>query len=73
MIESGLMMEKTSPLLHKSDSQFLRSFMYGSIILTTARCSNILSSRASGAEYIIDKGELFLKLLVSKTRTTMKK
>lgn len=51
-------MEKASALLDEGNAELLGSLKDRSIVLATARSSNVLDTRAGSAENVVDKGEL---------------
>lgn len=57
----SLMMEKTSALLNKGNAELLRGLEDGDIVLAAAGSSNVLDTRAGGAEDVVDKRELEAK------------
>lgn len=52
------MMEETDILLNKSDAQLLRRLKYGRVILAATGSGDVLHTRTSSAEHVIDEGEL---------------
>lgn len=56
--KQNLVVEETGVLLNKGDVELLGSAEDSAVVLTAGRSGNVLDTRASSAEDVIDEGEL---------------
>jgi hypothetical protein len=57
LIRKTLVVEQTSVLFDKSDVQLLSSGKHSLVILTASGSGDVLDTRASSAEHVVDEGE----------------
>lgn len=62
------MVEETDVLLHKGDAELLGRLKDGAVVLAATRGGNIVDTRASNAEDVVDKGKLPY-MLINPTKT----